>query len=146
MVTRRRILIEIPEKDLIRDIGWFRDGMGEDAVRTYLLKHPHIMETGLGYQNLLGIGVWFTSYDEEGLVKDSKEADMLFSRNRTYYIVETKQKGKYYRGWQYVRLAVECFEADMKKHNQEVDEVVAVLATSSETVQSLNSQRLDWFE
>ena len=146
MVLRRRILIEIPEKDLIRELGWFRDGMGENAVRTYLLKNPHTIETGLKLENFVGISVWFTSYDEKGLVKDSKEADMFFRRNGTYYIVETKQKGKYYRGWQYVRLTIECFEADMKKHNQEIPEVVAVLATSSETVQSLNSQPLDWFE
>lgn len=146
MVVRRRILIEIPEKDLIKEIGWLREGMGEDAVRTYLLQHPYIIEKGLEFHNLLGIGVWFTSYDEEGLVKDSKEADMLFSRDGVYYIVETKQKGKYFRGWQYVKATVECFEADMKKHNEKLHEIVAVLATSSETVQSLNSQPLDWFE
>jgi len=139
-------MIEIPEKDLTRDIGWFRDGMGEDAVRTYLLKHPNIIETGLEYRNFLGMGVWFRKYGEDDLARESNEADMLFGKDGTYYIIETKQKGKYYRGWQYVRLTVECFEADMEKHNQEVHEVVAVLATSSETVQSRNIQQLDWFE
>ena len=137
MVVRRRILIEIPEKDLMKEIGWFREGMGEDAVRTYLLKNPYTIEKGLEIHNLLGIGVWFAG---------TQEADMLFSRDGVYYIVETKQKGKYFRGWQYVRTTVEYFEADMKKHNKEFHEVVAVLATSSQTVQNLNVQLLNWFE
>lgn len=139
-------MIEIPEEDLTKDIGWFRKAMGEDAIRTYLLKHPNVIETGLGYRNFLGIGVWFRKYGKDGLGRESNEADMLFGKNGTYYLVDTKQKGKYYKGWQYVRLTVECFEADMEKHNQKVREVVAVLATSSETVRSLNSQPLDWFE
>jgi hypothetical protein len=146
MVSKRRIMIEIPEKHLTDEIGWFRDGMGEDAVRTYLLKHPDIIEPDFNIQNFLGLGIWFTSYDEEGLVKDSKEVDMLFERNGTYYIVETKQKGKYYRGWQYVILAVECFEADMRKHSKEFHGIVAVLATSSERLPDLVRQSLNWFQ
>jgi len=137
MSYRRRIMIQIPEDDLIREFGWFRDSMGENAVRLLLLRHPQIIESDLDVSDCLGLGVWFAG---------RQEADMLFRKDDVYYIVETKQKGKYYRGWQYVRATVESFENDMNKRNEKFQQVVAVLATSNKNVHSLVRDTLDWFE
>jgi hypothetical protein len=136
MLNKRRILIEIPEKDLLNEFGWFRQGMGECAIRTYLIKHPHIIEQGLSLNDFLGFSIWF---------KSTQEADMVFRREGIYYIIETKQKGKYYRRWGYLRKTVECFEAEMKDRKEEIQEIVAVLATSSEAVEKLSVQSLKWF-
>jgi len=103
-IKKRRILIEIPEKDLRQEFGWLRKGMGEDAVRTFLIRHSDIIVDGLASENLIGLGAWFMG---------TQEADMVFFRNGTYYVVETKQKAKYYQGWKYLRSTVECLEAEM---------------------------------
>ena len=137
MIKKRRIMIEIPEKDLEKEFGWFRREMGEYAVRVFLIKHPNIIETELRLEHFVGLNVFFAS---------TQEADMLFCRHGTYYIVETKQKGKYSKGWEYLRATVECFEAEMKKHGEDFQEIVAVLATSSsKTVQKLSVKSLNWF-
>ena len=47
MIRRRRVMIEVPEKDLIDEFGWFRERMCEGAVRAYLLRHLGIVDTGL---------------------------------------------------------------------------------------------------
>lgn len=135
-MKKRRILIEIPERDLRNEFGWLRQGMGEWAIRAYLIKHLNIIEHDLSVSNFIGFSVWFRS---------KQEADMVFKKYGTYFIIETKQKGKYYRGWEYLKKTVECFETEMKERGEKVQEVVGVLATSSETVEKLSVQLLDWF-
>ena len=129
-------MIVIPEKDLEKEFGWFRQGMGECAVRVFLIRDPSIIEKKLGVEHFVGLNTWFAS---------TEEADMLFCRNETYYIVETKQKGSYSQGWNQLRATVKCFEAEMKEHGEKLQEVVAVLATSSIRAQKLSVQSLPWF-
>ena len=124
---RKRILIEIPEEDLRRDLGWYRQGMDEWAVRSYLVRHLDIIDRGLNIEHLIGFNIFF----------ENQEADMLFNKNGVYYIIETKQKGKYYRGWKYLGDTVRCFEQEMKMHNEEPQEVIPILATSSKIIKEL---------
>lgn len=137
-VEKRRIMAEIPEKDLQDMFGWLRQGMDEWAVRTYLLKNLGVLDEGLNMDNFIGFNIYF---------KNKEEVDMLFNKDGTYYLVETKQKGKYRRGWNQLKAAVGCFIAEMIEHGEEPKEIVAVLATSSiKTVEKLTVQKFDWFE
>jgi len=122
MVKKRIIEITIPEEYLRKEFGWFRQGMGERAVRIYLIKHPHIIEEGLNLEHFIGLDIWF---------KSTQEVDMLFKKNGTYYLIETKQKAQYSQGLRQLKAAVPYFEVEMKEHNEEPKEIVAVLATSS---------------
>ena len=54
-------MIEIPEEDLRKEFRWLRQGMGEWAVRAYLVKHPQIIEKSLNLEYLVGFNIWFKS-------------------------------------------------------------------------------------
>jgi hypothetical protein len=136
-IKKRRILVEIPEKDLRDMFGWLRQRMDEWAVRTYLLKHLEAFDEGLELSNFVGFNIYFMG---------KEEIDMLFKKNGVYYLVETKQKAKYYKGWKQLAATVDCFLIDMKEHGEHPKEIVAILATSSiERVDKLKVQKLDWF-
>ena len=137
MVKKRRILIIIPEDELSRAFGWFRKGMDEWAIRAYLIKQPGIVEEGLSLQHFIGFNIYF---------QNKQEVDMLFGKNGTYYVIETKQKGKYYQGWKYLAATVDSFEAEMNERKEPLEEIVAVLATSSIRQEHLSAEKLDWFE
>lgn len=136
-MNRRRIFIIIPESELSRTLGWFRQGMDEWAVRTYLIKDLKIMEESLSLDCLVGFNIFF---------RNRQEADIVLKRGAIYYLIETKQKGKYYRGWKYLAATVECFEVEMNEHKETVEEVVAVLATSSVRQECTSVEKLDWFQ
>jgi len=55
----------------------FRRGMGECAIRTYLIKHPHIIEQGLSLNDFLGFSIWFKSTQES--LKWSPLRDLLLT-------------------------------------------------------------------
>jgi hypothetical protein len=130
-------MIEIPEKLLLQELGWFRLGMGERAVRVFLLHHLSIIDEGLTVENFVGLDLWFGS---------SQEVDMVFRRDKTYYLVETKQKAKYHKACEQLIAAVPVFESEMKKNSTELKEVVAVLATSSTgSVPELKVTQHKWF-
>jgi len=132
-------MVEIPEKDLRDMFGWFRQGMDEWAVRTYLLKNLRVLEEGLNIDNFIGFNIYFMK---------KAEVDMLFRKDATYYLVETKQKGKYSRGWNQLKACVGSFIDEMIEHGEEPREIVAILATSSaQSVRKLTIQKFDfWFE
>jgi len=127
IVKEKSLLIEIPEKTII--IGWLSDkgNTREGIVRAYLLKHPELIN-GLTIENLVGINVWLNDW-ERGW---NREVDLVFEKDGTYYLVETKREGKHWEGWRQLRDIIDCFKSDFKKHKTPYKGFVPVLVTTSD--------------
>jgi hypothetical protein len=64
-----------------KELGWFRKGMDEWAVRTFLIKNLNVIEKSLTLEHFIGFNIFF---------QGKQEADMLFGKNGTYYVIETE--------------------------------------------------------
>jgi RecB family endonuclease NucS len=88
-------MVPIRSKDLEQDLGWLYTNPqgGMEAVRSYIIRHPAIVELGLEFLSV------------ELYLAPKMQADLLFRKGNTYYVVEAKSK-KFSEGeaeWQVLR-------------------------------------------
>ena len=145
IVSDRSLRIEIPEKTITGQFGWLSEkgNTREGVVRAYILKHPEIIESKLTIENLVAINVWLNKWKEEdeNYFEHIREADILFEKDGTYYLVETKREKKYSRGWEQLGDLVDCFKSDFKKHKTRYEALVPVLVTTTDKVDRI---KRDW--
>jgi len=144
MVKERSLLIEIPEKVIVGEFGWLSDkgNTREGVVRTYILKHPEVIESNLTIENLLGINVWLNKWNEEdeNLLDLFRETDIVFEKDGIYYLVETKRWKKYSRGWEQLGDVVDCFKSDFKKHKTKYKDFIPVLVTTTDRINKIKRE------
>ncbi len=84
------VSISIPWAEAKKEFEWIDVGQGESYARSYLLKHPETIATGLEF---LGVEVVIpdgTRLDSFGHPKVWL-ADVLFRKGNCYYVVETEE-------------------------------------------------------
>jgi len=120
MKKLRKILVALAQDELLKEFRWlFAEKWGEDAVKTYLVKHPEKIDRDL---TLFGVG---ELYHSPLRVKGHNCIDMIFRRGNTYYLVEVKSGPRYSWGQLFEEIA--CFECDMKEHQENYGEIVPVM-------------------
>ena len=119
MKKLRRIFVAISKGELEREFEWLYERWGEDAVKTFLVSHPEMIDKGL---TLLGIG---ELYHPKLRKRGRSRIDMIFRKADTYYVVEAKSGSRY--AWKQLLEEVVIFECDMKRHGKNYDEIVPVL-------------------
>lgn len=84
--------IEIPWEDVRMEFSWTASYWGEGHVRTYLLKHPQIIDPS---PELVLLGVEAGTRDGDKVISSSEPAmtfiDLLYKRGEAYYVVETEK-------------------------------------------------------
>jgi len=133
----KRMALVIPEKTIEQELPLFHDYMREYAVRTYLIKKPEILDNNL---ELLGINASFDKRNDDGKVEKSGEADLIFGRHKTYYLVETKWNFQFKEGWEQILKASECFISEMKVKRLRYGEVIAVVVSTDPSAKVLKKK------
>jgi len=138
------LLIQIPERVIVEEIGWLSDkgNTREGVVGAYILKHPEVIESNLTIANLLGINVWLNKWNEEdeNLLDLFRETDIVFEKDGIYYLVETKRWKKYSRGWEQLGDVVDCFKSDFKKHKTKYKDFIPVLVTTTDRINKIKRE------
>jgi len=138
----RVLLIKIPESMVTEPNKWLLKNTREGAVRAYVLKHPEVISQDLTIENLLAINVLLDKWKEEdeNFHQYTREADLLFERNGTYYLVETKRYKKHVRAQKQIAEVVECFKSDFRKNKQAYKDLVPVIVTTDD----IDEIRTEW--
>jgi hypothetical protein len=119
MKKTRKIFVALAKSELEKEFGWFyTERWGEDAVKTYLTKHPEKIDKDL---TLLGVG---ELAHPELRQKGRSRIDMIFRKGDIYYIVEVKDTSQ--SAWTQLFEEVACFECDMKRHKESYSEIIPV--------------------
>ena len=111
------VVVQVTEEDLKKDLGFLaeKDIAGEDAVRTYLIRHPDKIERGAELVAVGGPG-WLIG----------GEPDLIFRKSGRYYIVETK-RGKIGTARRQLLRSAKDFESILKKYEPD-SSIVPVIA------------------
>jgi len=125
-----KLCLSIPERDIKKELGWFYERWGEDAVKTYLVKNPQMIDKDL---ILVGVGELWHPPPNSGM--RSRRSDLIFRKDDIYYVVEVKTRRRY--AWKQLFEEVACFERDMKEHNQHCEEIVPVLVIIDDTTEKV---------
>jgi hypothetical protein len=122
---REKVLwISIPKRDIELDLGWWlctSPQGGEEAVRSYIIRHPQIIERGLDFLSV------------ELYLEGSSRVDVLFRKEKTYYIVEAK-----YEKWtekvvrKQVLQEVEALRNTLERKRVNFERIMPVVVTSWE--------------
>ena len=128
MKKLRKIYVALAKGELLREFRWFyAERWGEDATKTYLVKHSEKIDKHL---TLFGVGeLWHPQLRKRG----RSCIDMIFHRGDTYYLVEVKNNRQ--ASWNQLFEEVACFECDMIRHKENYGEIVpvCVCVTDAET-------------
>lgn len=142
----KSLLIKIPEKVILEEFGWLsnKGNTREGVVRAYILKHPDIIENNLTIDNLVAMNVWLRKWNErdENRLENKREVDIVFEKDKIYYLIETKRVRKYTRGVEQLGDVVDCFKSDFKRHKTKFKGIIPVLVT---TTDKINETRKEWF-
>jgi len=139
------LLVQIPEKIITKQFGWLanKGNTREGVVRAYILKHPEVISEDLTTENLVAVNVWLNKWKEgdENYFEHMREVDLMFEKDGSYYLVETKREKKYSRGWEQLGDIVDCFKSDFKKHKTKYKDLIPVLVT---TTDKINKTKREW--
>lgn len=105
------LIVKIPEKSIIDDLGWLGELDIEQKITTYFIRHykelpdkSHRIPSDFRSAELVGLEV-----------KANKDKiDAVFRANNKYYVVETKHKESISRGKKQVTINAESFENIVK--------------------------------
>jgi RecB family endonuclease NucS len=132
----RILLIKIPEKMMMERLEWLFDvdSTREGIVRAYTLKHPEIIDKNLTIENLVTLNARFNKFKEEDedFFQHQREVDIMFEKDGTYYLVETKRYKQHVKAQKQLREVIECFKSDFKKHRQSYKSLVPVIVTTDD--------------
>jgi hypothetical protein len=130
------LLIKIPEKMMMERMGWLFDvdSTREGIVRAYILKHPGIIDKNLAIENLVTLNAKFNKFkeDDEDFFQYQREADIMFEKNGTFYLVETKRYKQHVKAQRQLRELIDCFKSDFKKHRQFYKTLIPVIVTTDD--------------
>ena len=129
MTVLKTVKLSLPWPDVRREFRWTDVAQGEAYVRTYLLKHPDLIATGMEF---LGIEIVIPDGPEllpNGSPKKNVQADMLYRKGNRYYLVETKETTKLMPGGlKEAEHNAECLDEHLKRNGREADVVPVLVA------------------
>jgi len=129
----RYLDIRIPEGYMKREFDWRYQSWGQDAVKTYLVKHSDLIDEGL---TLVGVG----ELPHNALPSKQKLkrcCDMIFRKGDVYYVVEVKTSRDY--AWTELLDEVACCEYEMRQNNEPYEEIVPVLVTVDNSIEKAST-------
>lgn len=133
------MLIKIPEKVIVKEFGWLSSLAGEGAVRAYILKHPEDVNEDLTIENLVALNVSFSKW--KGKLREQwREIDLVFEKDKIYYLIETKRHGKYTKGLEQLGDLVDLFKIDFEKHKETYRGFIPVLVTTTDKIDEIESK------
>lgn len=103
--------------------------MKEDALRIFLINNPHVLDANL---TLVGFNANFHKYDNVGKWEEVGQADLLFSKNNNYYLIETKG---YFtpkvraKAWEQLERLIRCFVYTIKVKKTICSKIIAFVIT-----------------
>ena len=127
----RYLDVRTPEVNIEGEFDWRYRSWGQDAVKTYLVKHSDLIDEGL---TLVGVG----ELPHNALPSKQKLkrcSDMIFRKGDVYYVVEVKTSRDY--AWTELLEEVACFEYEMRQNNEPYEEIVPVLVTVDNSIEKV---------
>ena len=94
MPVLKTVTISIPWADVKEEFGWTDVGQGEAYARTFILKHPVIIDVNLEFLGVEIVTPDGAELNPKGLPKKIVLTDILYRKNNRYYVVETKESMK----------------------------------------------------